>query len=97
MSLDPTEPDRWCSVSRNDGRAQELQPTANQVERAVDMAVRGNPHAGSIRQGGYRHQTDMSSIDPQGLFPAPILNGPKDTRILANVMLGTLAQYCHRT
>ncbi|MER5548640.1 hypothetical protein ABT072_40970 [Streptomyces sp. NPDC002589] len=58
VSHDPTDPDPWCSVSRNDGKAQALQPTPHQVEWAVDMAVRGNLHASSIRQGGYRHQTD---------------------------------------
>ncbi|MGW2863261.1 SGNH/GDSL hydrolase family protein, partial [Streptomyces sp. NPDC001205] len=40
-SNDPTDPDRWCAVSRNDVSLQALQPTPNQVEWAVDMAVRG--------------------------------------------------------
>ncbi|MEV6052337.1 hypothetical protein [Streptomyces sp. NPDC052107] len=92
VSHDPTDPDRWCAISRNDVKAQALQPTPNQVEWAVDMAVRGQLHAGSIRQGGYRNQTGMSNIDPQGLFPAPTLTGPKDARIPANVMLGIMAQ-----
>ncbi|MFF4487216.1 hypothetical protein ACFY0F_12090 [Streptomyces sp. NPDC001544] len=90
VSHDPTDPDRWCSVSRNDVKAQALQPTPNQVEWAVDMAVRGNLHASYIRQGGYRNQTGMSSIDPQGLFPPPTLTG--GGRIPANVMLGIMAQ-----
>ncbi|MEV2210450.1 Tat pathway signal protein [Streptomyces sp. NPDC050997] len=90
VSHDPTDPDRWCSVSRNDVEAQALQPTPNQVEWAVDMAVRGNLRASYLRQGGYRSQTGLSSIDPQGLFPPPSLTG--GGRIPANVMLGIMAQ-----
>ncbi|MEU5596311.1 hypothetical protein [Streptomyces sp. NPDC020298] len=90
VSHDPTDPDRWCSVSRNDVGAQALQPTPNQVEWAVDMAVRGNLHASYLRQGGYRNQSGLSSIDPQGLFPPPTLTG--GGRIPANVMLGIMAQ-----
>ncbi|MQY36938.1 hypothetical protein SRB17_49400 [Streptomyces sp. RB17] len=92
VSHDPTDPDRWCSVSRNDVNAQALQPTPNQVEWAVDMAVRGDLHAGYLKQGGYRNQTGLGTIDPQGLFPPPTLNGAKDARIPANVMLGIMAQ-----
>lgn len=90
VSHDPTDPDRWCSVSRNDVGAQALQPTSNQVEWAVDMAVRGNLHANYIRQGGYRDQAGLGTIDPQGLFPPPTLTG--GGRIPANVMLGIMAQ-----
>ncbi|GAA3832263.1 hypothetical protein GCM10022403_076770 [Streptomyces coacervatus] len=92
VSHDPTDPDRWCAVSRNDVDAQALQPTPNQVEWAVDMAVRGKLRSGLIRQGGYRNQTGMGTIDPQGLFPRPTLTGPADARIPANVMLGIMAQ-----
>ncbi len=52
MSNTPVGTDRWCSISRNDVNAQALQPTPNQVEWAVDMAVRGKLRASSIRQGG---------------------------------------------
>ncbi|MEW1830239.1 hypothetical protein [Streptomyces sp. NPDC088196] len=90
VSHDPTDPDRWCSVSRNDVGAQALQPTPNQVEWAVDMAVRGDLHASYLTQGGYRTQTGMSTIDPQTLFPPPTLTG--GGRIPANVMLGIMAQ-----
>ncbi|MGQ4417457.1 SGNH/GDSL hydrolase family protein [Streptomyces sp. SAS_269] len=89
-SQDPTDPDRWCSVSRNDVNAQALQPTPNQVEWAVDMAVRGQLRSQYIRQGGYRNQTGIGTIDPQGLFPPPTLTG--GGRIPANVMLGIMAQ-----
>ncbi|MEU6541486.1 SGNH/GDSL hydrolase family protein [Streptomyces sp. NPDC047000] len=90
VSHDPTDPDRWCAISRNDTDAQALQPTPNQVEWAVDMAVRGDLRSSYLTQGGYRNQTGLSTIDPQGLFPAPTLTG--GGRIPANVLLGILAQ-----
>ncbi|MEV6024145.1 hypothetical protein [Streptomyces sp. NPDC052036] len=90
VSHDPTDPDRWCSVSRNDVGAQALQPTPNQVEWAVDMAVRGDLRSSYLTQGGYRNQTGLGTIDPQGLFPPPTLTG--GGRIPANVMLGIMAQ-----
>ncbi|WP_064457286.1 SGNH/GDSL hydrolase family protein [Streptomyces hygroscopicus] len=90
VSNTPVDTDRWCSVSRNDVNAQALQPTPNQVEWAVDMAVRGKLRVSSIRQGGYRSQTGMSTIDPQGLFPLPKLTG--GGRIPVNVLLGIMAQ-----
>ncbi|MCC5475632.1 golvesin C-terminal-like domain-containing protein [Streptomyces barringtoniae] len=92
VSHDPTDPDRWCSVSRNDVKAQALQPTPNQVEWAVDMAVRGDLHAGYLNQGGYRNQAGLGTIDPQGLFPPPTLTGASNARIPVNVMLGIMAQ-----
>ncbi|MEV5240868.1 hypothetical protein AB0K89_17455 [Streptomyces cinnamoneus] len=87
---DPRDTDRICAVSRNDVDAQALQPTPNQVEWAVDMAVRGQLRAPYLRQGGYRSQAGLGTIDPQGLFPPPTLNG--GGRIPANVMLGIMAQ-----
>ncbi|MFF4224250.1 hypothetical protein ACFYZH_15490 [Streptomyces abikoensis] len=89
-STDPRDTDRVCAVSRNDMDAQALQPTPNQVEWAVDMAVRGQLRAQYLRQGGYRSQAGLGTIDPQGLFPPPTLNG--GGRIPANVMLGIMAQ-----
>ncbi|MET9359841.1 SGNH/GDSL hydrolase family protein [Streptomyces sp. NPDC006632] len=87
---DPTDPDRWCSVSRNDVGMQALQPTPNQVEWAVDMAVRGQLRGTYLRQGGYRDQAGMGTVDPQALFPPPTLTG--GGRIPANVLLGIMAQ-----
>jgi hypothetical protein len=86
----PTDDDRWCAVSRNDVNAQALQPTPNQVEWAVDMAVRGNLRSNYIRQGGYRDQAGLGTIDPQGLFSPPTLTG--NGKIPANVLLGIMAQ-----
>ncbi|MGW7410828.1 golvesin C-terminal-like domain-containing protein [Streptomyces sp. NPDC054833] len=87
---DPVDTDRWCSVPRNDVKTQALQPTPNQVEWAVDMAVRGNLRSGYLTQGGWRSQTGISTIDPQGMFPRPELT--TGGRIPAQVQLGILAQ-----
>ncbi|MGW2651938.1 GDSL-type esterase/lipase family protein, partial [Streptomyces sp. NPDC001393] len=86
----PTDDDRWCAISRNDVNVQALQPTSNQVEWAVDMAVRGDLSASYIRQGGYRAQAGLGTVDPQSLFPLPKLTG--GGRIPANVVLGIMAQ-----
>ncbi|MFF9405887.1 hypothetical protein ACF1B0_10180 [Streptomyces anandii] len=86
----PTDDDRWCAVSRNDVKVQALQPTSNQVEWAVDMAVRGDLSASYIRQGSYRDQAGLGTVDPQALFPLPKLTG--GGRIPANVVLGIMAQ-----
>ncbi|KAF5991730.1 Tat pathway signal protein [Streptomyces sp. WAC00263] len=89
---DPVDTEAWCSVPRNDVKTQALQPTPNQVEWAVDMAVRNNLRSGYLTQGGWRSQTGLSTIDPQGLFPAPTLNTGSGQRIPAQVELGILAQ-----
>ncbi|WP_335937948.1 SGNH/GDSL hydrolase family protein [Streptomyces sp. PTD5-9] len=87
---DPVDTDRWCSVPRNDVGSQALQPTPNQVEWAVDMAVRGELRSNWITQGDWRGQIGLGTIDPQGLFPRPSLTG--GGRIPANVLLGVMAQ-----
>ena len=89
---DPVDTDRWCSIPRNDVKQLALQPTPNQVEWAVDMAVRGQLHSTWIKQGGWRDQIGLGTIDPQGLFPPPTLNGKAGARIPAQVLLGVLAQ-----
>ncbi len=87
---DPVDTDAWCSVPRNDVKTQALQPTPNQVEWAVDMAIRGNLRSNYLTQGGWRSQTGLGTIDPQGLFPRPdLITGG---RIPAQVELGILAQ-----
>lgn len=87
---DPVDVDRYCSVPRNDVGEQALQPTPNQVEWAVDMAVRGDLTSGWITQGGWRAQSGLGTVDPQALFPVPSLVG--GGRIPAQVELGILAQ-----
>lgn len=86
----PVDTDRWCSVPRNDVKALALQPTSNQVEWAVNMAIRGELRAQWITQGGWRSQLGLGTVDPQGLFPPPALKG--GGRIPAQVLLGVLAQ-----
>ncbi|MFE2559781.1 SGNH/GDSL hydrolase family protein [Streptomyces sp. NPDC059352] len=90
LANDPVDTDRWCSVPRNDINSQALQPTPNQVEWAVDMAIRGELHSQWIPQGGWRSQIGLLTVDPQALFPAPKLN--TGGRIPAQVLLGVLAQ-----
>ncbi|MFE3661313.1 hypothetical protein [Streptomyces sp. NPDC059165] len=86
----PVDTDRWCSIPRNDVKTLALQPTSNQVEWAVDMAIRGELRAKWLRQGGWRSQAGLGTVDPQGLFPPPTLEG--GGRIPAQVLLGVLAQ-----
>ncbi|MBY8888472.1 hypothetical protein K7472_27050 [Streptomyces sp. PTM05] len=82
--------DRWCAVPRNDPNTLALQPTPNQVEWAVDMAVRGDLSSQWLTQGGWRDQDDVGTVDPQSLFPLPALTG--GGRIPAQVLLGIMAQ-----
>ncbi|WP_405893731.1 SGNH/GDSL hydrolase family protein [Streptomyces sp. NBC_00104] len=88
LSHNPVDTDRWCSIPRNDVKALALQPTPNQVEWAVNMAIRGELRSKWIKQGGWR--SGLGTVDPQGLFPAPTLKG--GGRIPAQVLLGVLAQ-----
>ncbi|WP_328941766.1 hypothetical protein OG259_08960 [Streptomyces sp. NBC_00250] len=92
LANDPVDTDRWCSVPRNDVNSQALQPTPNQVEWAVDMAVRGELRSQWITQGGWRSQIGLLTVDPQALFPRPELKGGGSGRIPAQVLLGVLAQ-----
>ncbi|MBY8884126.1 SGNH/GDSL hydrolase family protein [Streptomyces sp. PTM05] len=87
-----TDANRWCAVARNDPNIQALQPTPNQVEWAVDMAVRNDLHAGYITQGGWRSQEEDSTVDPDTMFPAPSLTGHSGAHVPAQVILGILAQ-----
>lgn len=93
-STSTSDPERMCAVPRNDAQQQALQPTPNQVEWAVDMAIRGNLTSGYITQGGWRAQAGLgSSVSPSTMFPLPALKGAAaGTRIPAQVLLGVLAQ-----
>ncbi|MFF1839511.1 SGNH/GDSL hydrolase family protein [Streptomyces sp. NPDC058231] len=86
--------ERTCSIARNDANQQALQPTPNQVEWAVDMAIRGNLTSGYISQGGWRADDGLgSSVAPSVMFPQSVLIGaPAGGRIPAQVLLGVLAQ-----
>ncbi|MFE0382778.1 hypothetical protein ACFW1F_01645 [Streptomyces bungoensis] len=54
------------------------------------MAIKGNLRSGYLTQGGWRSQTGLSTIDPQGLFKKPdLITGGN---IPAQIELGILAQ-----
>jgi lysophospholipase L1-like esterase len=84
---DPVDADRYCSVPRNDPRTQVYQPTARQVEWAVDQAVVGN--LTMTRPTNWK-QSGLPEWSPQGMFPRKALVG--GGRVPAQVMLGILAQ-----
>jgi len=93
-STTTSDSERTCSIPRNDPNQQALQPTPNQVEWAVDMAIRGNLTSGYITQGGWRAQAGLgSAVSPSTMFPVPALTGAAaGKRIPAQVLLGVLAQ-----
>ncbi|MGR6322824.1 hypothetical protein Q2K19_11415 [Micromonospora soli] len=82
-----SNPAYWptCAIPRNDIRRQVLQPSANQVEWAVDLAVQGKL---TITRPANYLKTGMASYTPQGLFPW----SSSDPRVPAQVMLAVLAQ-----
>jgi hypothetical protein len=80
---DPGTPS--CAVPRNDVRRQVLQPSANQVEWAVDLAVQGRL---TIQRPANYLRTGMPAYTPQGMFPLPA----GSPRVPAQLMLAILAQ-----
>ncbi|GAA2022112.1 hypothetical protein GCM10009839_19230 [Catenulispora yoronensis] len=93
---DPTDADRACSIERNDVGTQVYQPTPNQVEWAVDDAVRGVLTV--TRSKDWKNAQMPADWTPQGLFPSIPLVGAggaplsATARVPAQVMLGLLAQ-----
>jgi hypothetical protein len=84
---DPVDADRLCSVPRNDPHTQVYQPTARQVEWAVDQAVLDNLRM--TRPANWK-RSGLPAWSPQGMFPRRVLSG--GGRVPAQVMLGVLAQ-----
>ncbi len=82
--------DRTCAISRNDPTQQAYQPTPNQVEWAVDMAIRGDLTSSWVNQGDWRTTDGLGTVNPQGMFPLPSLTG--GGRIPAQILLGILSQ-----
>lgn len=82
------DPDRGCSVPRNDPAAQTYQASAKQIEWAADLAVQGqlNPSRGV----NWQDSGMPVSWTPQGLFPLHQLTGGGS--VPAQVLLGVLAQ-----
>ncbi|NUP41703.1 MAG: Tat pathway signal protein [Streptomyces sp.] len=89
-SVTTVDTDRYCSIARNDPNTMALQPTPNQVEWAVDMAVRGDLTTAYVPGSGWRATEGLGSVNPQGLFPLPALN--TGGQIPSQVLLGVLAQ-----
>jgi hypothetical protein len=84
----PYDPDRWCAVPRNDPTIQTLQPTAAQVEWAVDRAVSGQLLVN--RPANWMGSGVPVSWQPQVMFPPlPLIGGGS---VPAQVLLGILAQ-----
>lgn len=85
---DPADADRSCAVPRDDPLTQVYQPTARQVEWAVDEAVQGA--LTTSRPAGWKHD-GLPAYSPQGLFPPLALaGGTNDTP--PQILLGILAQ-----
>ncbi|WP_242884296.1 golvesin C-terminal-like domain-containing protein [Actinomadura litoris] len=83
------EPDRTCSVPRNDPGKQTMQPKPRQVEWAVDQAITGNLNKHISRPANWKN-LGMGAYQPQTLFPLQGLSG--GGRIPAQIMLGVTAQ-----
>jgi hypothetical protein len=81
------DPDRSCSVPRNDPSIQTYQPSAEEIEWAADQAVQGDL---TDTQPANLYGSGLPSYSPQGLFPAPGLLGGGS--VPAQVLLGILAQ-----
>ncbi|WP_052229868.1 hypothetical protein [Streptomyces sp. CT34] len=86
---DTAEPQRHCSVPRNDPRKQAMQPKPRQVEWAVDQAITNNLNKHISRPANWKN-LGMGAYRPQSLFPLLQLSG--GGRIPAQVMLGVTAQ-----
>jgi hypothetical protein len=80
---DPGNP--VCAVPRNDLHRQVLQPSANQVEWAVDLAVQGRL---TVQRPANYLNTGKAAYTPQGMFPLP----SGSPRVPAQLMLAILAQ-----
>jgi hypothetical protein len=74
-----------CLIPRNSIKHQVLQPSANQVEWAVDLAVQGRL---TVQRPANYLKTGMPAYTPQGMFQLP--NG--SPRVPAQLLLAVLAQ-----
>ena len=75
-----------CAVQRNDVRTQAFQPSVDQIEYAVDLAVQGR--LTPSRPAGYR-QFGLPAYSPQKLEPITALSGGGS--VPPQIMLGILA------
>jgi hypothetical protein len=74
-----------CAIGRNDVHRQAFQPSANQVEWAVDLAVHGEL---MVQRPANFLKTGQAAYRPQSMFPLPT-SGPQ---VPAQIMLAILAQ-----
>jgi hypothetical protein len=84
------DPDRACSVPRNDPTIETYQPSDEQIEWAADEAVRGDL---TDTRGPDLYGSGMPAYTPQGpggLFPLPALDG--GGQVPPQVLLGVLTQ-----
>ena len=82
----PYDPDRACAVPRNNPKIQTLQPTADQVEWAADLAVQDALTV--TRPANWMGSGLSSSWRPQTLFKIHPMTG----QVPVQVLLGVLAQ-----
>jgi hypothetical protein len=83
----PWDPDRACAVPRNDPQVQVYQPSHEEVEWAVDLAVRGQL---TITRPANWLNSGLPSYSPQDLFPSkPLADGGS---VPAQIMLAVVAQ-----
>ena len=77
---DPSEDaaERTCAVPRNNVKKQAFQPTPRQVEWAADQAVVGK--LDFYRSADWKN-TGMGGYQPQGLFPAKVLEGDPNGKL----------------
>jgi hypothetical protein len=81
------DPDRSCSVPRNDPKTETYQPSDQQIEWATDEAVQGHLTG---NRGPDLYGSGLAAYTPQGMFPLPGLDGGGS--IPAQIMLGVLTQ-----
>jgi hypothetical protein len=83
----PIDAEQVCAIARNDPNIQVYQPTARQVEWAVDYAVTGGLN---IQRETNWKQSGLPAWQPQQLFPSLPLEG--GGQVPPQVLLGVLAQ-----
>jgi hypothetical protein len=81
------DPDRTCSVPRNDPKTETYQPDDQQIEWATDEAVRGDL---TDTRGPDLYGSGLPSYTPQGMFPLPGLDGGGS--VPPQIMLGIETQ-----
>jgi Transglycosylase SLT domain len=81
------DPDRSCSVPRNDPNIQTYQPSAAQIEWAADEAVQGDL---TTDESANLYGSGLPAYSPQGLFKPPGLDGGGS--VPAQVLLGIMVQ-----